>query len=186
MSELVVRPMAGRDLEQVTRLDVMSFPKPWPRSAYERELENPRARCWVIEAAVEDGLEFPSAAAAPALPSLTVPPGGVAVVALLVYWLVVGEAHVATLAVHPSFRRQGLGRLILLQALREALAEGARVAYLEVRESNVAAQELYREFGFEPVGRRNRYYGSEDAVLMTLEPLDTRALAGVTHQEEQP
>jgi [ribosomal protein S18]-alanine N-acetyltransferase len=171
MSEPVVRRMVAGDLEQVARLDAMSFPRPWPPAAFARELDNPRAHCWVIEARHQGGLEYPPPASS-SLDTLIIPPGQPAVVAMLVYWLVLDEAHIATLAVHPGVRRGGLGRRILLRALGEAAAEGAKVAYLEVRESNIAAQELYRWFGFEVTGRRPRYYITEDAVLMTLNPLD--------------
>ena len=184
MSEPILRHMAAGDLEQAARLDALSFVRPWPPPAFARELDNPRAHCWVTEARTDGGLEFP-ALATPPLPPLTIPPGEPAVVAILVYWLVLDEAHIATLAVHPTLRRRGLGRQILLRALSEALAAGARTSYLEVRESNTAAQELYRDLGFEVTGRRPRYYGTEDAILMTLEPLDGRLLDLVKRQKEQ-
>jgi ribosomal-protein-alanine N-acetyltransferase len=183
MSEFVVRRMAPGDLEQVARLDAMSFPKPWPQAAFTRELENPRARCWVVETRLVAGLEFVPPPSSPLLP-ITVPAAEPAVIGALVAWLVLDEFHIATLAVHPELRRQGLGQLILRQALRDALAEGARMAFLEVRESNIAAQQLYRRFGFEVTGHRPRYYGTEDAVLMTLEPLGVRAAEPSTQTEE--
>lgn len=184
MSELAVRHMAAGDLDQVARLDAMSFPRPWPAAAFARELDNPRAHCWVIEAQNEEGLEFPAPAGS-SLGLLNIRSGEPAVVAMLVYWLVLDEAHVATVAVHSGLRRRGLGRLILRRALEEAAGRGAKVAYLEVRESNTAAQELYRSFGFEVTGRRPRYYVTEDAVLMTLNPLDAGLLEpSKAHKEE--
>ena len=58
--------------------------------------------------------------------------------------------------------------------------EGADSSFLEVRESNLAAQELYRRFGFEETGRRPRYYkdNSEDAILMSLEGLNVAKFEG--------
>jgi ribosomal-protein-alanine N-acetyltransferase len=82
----------------------------------------------------------------------------------------VDEVHIATIAIHPEFRRQGIGRRLLSHTLRRALDDGARSSFLEVRESNLAAQEMYRQFGYEPTGRRKRYYkdNDEDAILMSL------------------
>jgi ribosomal-protein-alanine N-acetyltransferase len=95
-------------------------------------------------------------------------------VGILVLWLIVDEAHIATIATHPDFRRQGIGEQLLVHALKSAKAEGAVRSFLEVREGNVAAQELYRKYGFASEGRRVRYYkdNNEDAILMTLESID--------------
>ena len=92
---------------------------------------------------------------------------------MLVLWMIVDEAHIATLATHPEARRQGVAKQLLVKALETAYAEGARTALLEVRAGNEAAQSMYRKFGFEEVGRRERYYkdNHEDAVLMTLDRL---------------
>ena len=63
---------------------------------------------------------------------------------------------------------------VILERMIQALEEGARSSFLEVRESNLAAQEMYRRFGYEETGRRRRYYrdNDEDAILMSLEPLN--------------
>ena len=84
------------------------------------------------------------------------------------------EVHIATIATHPDFRRMGIGSRLLSHTLLQALEEGARSSFLEVRESNLAAQEMYRRFGYEEAGRRRRYYrdNDEDAILMSLEPLN--------------
>jgi ribosomal-protein-alanine N-acetyltransferase len=65
--------------------------------------------------------------------------------------------------------------------LRYTADEGAITSFLEVRESNLAAQEMYRKFGYEQTGRRKRYYkdNSEDAILMTLESLNVEKLEGL-------
>ena len=93
---------------------------------------------------------------------------------MLVLWLIVDEAHVATIATHPDFRRQGIGEKILTVALKDAAKAGATHALLEVRATNEAAQTMYRKFGFEAVGRRPKYYkdNGEDAILMTLHHLE--------------
>ncbi len=89
------------------------------------------------------------------------------------YWHVVDEAHISTIAVHPKWRGSGVGEQLLRATLEHALSLGAQMATLEVRVSNAAAQNLYRKYHFEEVGRRKNYYrdNGEDAVLMTAEPI---------------
>jgi ribosomal-protein-alanine N-acetyltransferase len=142
---MIVRPMRAADLPEVSRIDEMSFTKPWPPAAFEIELFNKNARNWVTEV---DGR----------------------VVAALVIWRVLDEAHIATIAVHPDFRVQGIGKMLLNTGMQAAYEEGARIYHLEVRAGNLAAQKMYLEFGYEIVGRRLRYYqdNGEDALLMTL------------------
>ncbi len=154
-----IRPMVGDDLEQVHEIDVMSFSAPWPPSSYRFELyENPAGRLWVAESHLPDGKTK--------------------VVGMIVVWLIVDEAHVATLAVHPDKRGRGIGRKLLFTALSDCVGWGARSATLEVRQGNVAAQALYNDFGFEIVGRRTHYYidNNEDALIMSLEDMDEEYL----------
>ena len=72
------------------------------------------------------------------------------------------------LLVHPQHRRMGIGRKLTLQGLAWSAEAGAQEAVLEVRASNKAAQELYRDLDFEEGGWRPRYYQrpTEDALLM--------------------
>ncbi len=147
-----IRPMAEADLEQVVAIDQLSFSLPWPPHSFRYELlENDVSRQWVAE--VQAPGEAPK------------------VIAMIVVWLIMDEAHIATIAVHPEYRRQKIGQAILLTALRECSAQGARSATLEVREHNSAAIDMYTRLGFEVVGRRKHYYQdtNEDAILMTLE-----------------
>lgn len=141
-----IRPMQAADLPNVAELDRLSFSHPWPPDAFEAELANINARCWVAEV---DGR----------------------VAAALVLWRVLDEAHIATIAVHPDFRRQGLGKALLRAGMDAAYAEGARIYHLEVRAGNWAAQKMYADFGYEIVGRRPKYYqdNGEDALLLTLD-----------------
>ena len=78
------------------------------------------------------------------------------------------------LTADPDFRRQGVGERLLRDALLDAKNLGARLAFLEVRETNTAAQAMYEKFGFRITGKRPRYYrdNGEDAILMTLQPLE--------------
>ena len=152
--QLVFRRMRLEDVPAVHEIDALSFSLPWSERSFRFEVtENTASRGWVAEAAVN---------------------GESRIIAMLVLWLLVDEAHIATLAVHPDFRRYGIGSQIVVEALEAACAEGARRAFLEVREGNVAAQEMYLKFGFEITGRRSRYYRDtgEDAILMTLKTLE--------------
>jgi ribosomal-protein-alanine N-acetyltransferase len=151
---LIIRRMTVEDVPWAHQIDVSSFTLPWPERSLRFEVtDNPVARCW---AADWDGH----------------------LVGMLILWMIMDEAHIATVATHPDFRRQGISTQLLVEALKSAYAEGARSALLEVRASNLAAQELYRKFGFEVVGRRERYYkdNHEDAVLMTLFRLTSELL----------
>lgn len=89
--------------------------------------------------------------------------------------LLAGEAHITTVAVHPSRRRHGIGDRLVRALLAAARDRGASAATLEVRASNTAARELYRRIGFAPVGVRPGYYEDtgEDALIMWLHDLDS-------------
>jgi ribosomal-protein-alanine N-acetyltransferase len=169
--------MRAEDLNQAVLLDCMSFSLPWPPSAYLHELNNTGGKVWVAEQVLEAPLEYSSPFPVP-VADFVQPAGAHAVVGVIVVWLIVDEAHIATLAVHPKLRRQGIARKLLCVALKEAAKDGMLSALLEVRAGNEAALSLYRKFGFDVVGRRPRYYQDnyEDALLMTLTNLSVSRL----------
>ena len=76
--------------------------------------------------------------------------------------------EIENVVVDPSSRRQGVGSLLLCELLNRARQQGAESLLLEVRESNIAARELYKKMGFSEEGRRPRYYREpeEDALLL--------------------
>jgi len=90
----------------------------------------------------------------------------------------VDEAHVATIAVHPDYRRQKSAQRLLAYTLIDAYHTGAVKSVLEVRRGNEAAIRMYQRFGYREVGIRKKYYqdNGEDAVLMDLDPLDLEHL----------
>lgn len=146
LSGLHIRKMTEADLEQVVAIDQVSFSLPWPPSSFHYEVkDNLASRSWVVEL---DGR----------------------IAAMLVAWLIVDEFHIATIATHPDFRRLGIGRRLLIHAVRAAGDEGITHAFLEVREGNAAAIAMYRDLGFVEDGRREGYYADnkEDAILMSL------------------
>ena len=93
---------------------------------------------------------------------------------LCAYWLampVLEELHLLNVVVEPAWQGQGLGRQALAHLHEVAAARGMHDIWLEVRESNLRAQQLYRGSGYVAVGRRRGYYpngsmGREDALLM--------------------
>ena len=92
----------------------------------------------------------------------------------VVAWYVLDEGELANLAVAPHLRKRGIGKSLLDAMLVDARRRGVAQVYLEVRESNAAARQLYRANEFVEVGRRKGYYRSpvEDALILrrTLKP----------------
>jgi ribosomal-protein-alanine N-acetyltransferase len=147
-----IRRMTLADLRSVIEIDRQSFSMPWSESTYRNELmANPAAYLYVAE---EEGQET--------------------VIGYIGFWFIVDEAHISTLAVDARYRRQGIGRRLLQTALFEAARLGAEIVSLEVRASNGAALQLYRDFGFQLQERRAGYYqdNGEDALYMLLGNLE--------------
>jgi ribosomal-protein-alanine N-acetyltransferase len=137
----LVRPMEISDLPAVMEIDSLCIPRPWSEAVWREELESRFSLYLVLEARGEIFGQI-----------------GVQHVA--------NELHITTLAVHPERRRRGHARTLIGAALA-AFPEAQRV-HLEVRPSNAAAHALYEALGFATTGLRRRYYGDEDALLMTL------------------
>lgn len=166
--------MADGDIAQVMEIERESFPTMWPQTAYQRELTNKIARYWVI---TEAGDRMPAEDERP--------PSGIIgtllrrrgqehgryedLLGFIGLWLVVGDAHIVTVAVRQSHRRQGIGERLLIAAIETAHTEHQETITLEVRASNEAAQRLYEKYDFQRVGVRKRYYtdNNEDALLLT-------------------
>jgi [ribosomal protein S18]-alanine N-acetyltransferase len=148
------RPMVLADVPRVHEIDLLSFSMPWSERSYRFEVTENKNSLILVAERMDHG----------------VPPE---LVGMIVIWVILDEAHVATIATHPDFRGRGVGRKLLAQGLLAAYQRGARLSYLEVRRGNLVAQEMYRKFGFKVVGERLRYYqdNHEDALLMTLSDL---------------
>ena len=158
-----IRRMTVEDVPAVAQLDQLSFSLPWTERSFHFEVtSNPASRCWVAEQAGR-------------------------IVGVVVAWLLVDEMHIATIATHPDFRRQGIAWALLAHVLKLGADEGALSSFLEVRESNLVAQAMYRKFGYEVTGRGPRYYkdNGEDAILMTLENLQDRVDTKTGKQKSQ-
>ena len=156
-----VVPMTPADLDEIMPLERRCFKDPWTRHMYLSDLTaNPLATYLVLRS--------PPEMTAPGTKQATFPP-------LLAYggfWLLLDEAHIATIATHPRWRGCGLGLWLMLALLDQAIRRGAAVSTLEVRVGNTPARRLYEKLGFEEVGgRRNYYRDGEDALIMTTPPL---------------
>ena len=159
-NNIKIRPMRMGDMQEVQEIDRISFSLPWPASAYDYELnKNPHSLLRVAEKRLSKMAKR--------------------VVGMIVVWQILDEAHIASLAVHPKYRNQGVASLLLSTTLEETILQGADLATLEVRALNFQAQRLYKSFKFEVVARRLRYYldNGEDGLIMTVNNLDRNYLS---------
>jgi len=155
--QAIIRPMLLHDIGQVHSIDHASFSIPWSERAYRYEiLQNEHSSLWVAETGF---LESPTK-----------------IVGMIVTWFILDEVHIATLAVHPDYRRIGIAKRLLTTALKDALNNGCVNATLEVRANNLPAQILYQQFGFKIVGHRPHYYrdNNEDALIMSFNELSDK------------
>ena len=149
MSEPVIRFMRLKDVDQVAGIEEATFARPWSREIFRQELtRNAVARYLVAD---EDGQILGYAGA----------------------WVILDESHITNIAVREDARGRGLGKRLTTDLLQILSNLGASYATLEVRVSNIRAQNLYKSLGFVSVGKRKRYYedNNEDAFLMVCEHL---------------
>lgn len=144
MKTPVIRAAAPADAQQMAALDKICFTVPWSLESFEQELTvNDKAIYIVAEL---DGQLAGYAG----------------------MWQILDEGHITNVAVSPEHRRQGIAAAVLTELIAEGSRRGIRAFTLEVRASNVAAQELYRGFGFQTAGIRPGYYedNKEAALIM--------------------
>lgn len=185
--------MTQDDVAEVGRVERRCFANPWPVSAYRRELQSPAQNYYVVLRASGPGspasaLEDTASAETNGGDSSKTRPvprrsllpislgrrngssdaGQTPIVGFAGMWLAFDEAHVTTICVDPPYRGRGLGEVLFLAMVDEAISRGANWLTLEVRVSNTAAQALYRKYGFTVHGTRKRYYSdnNEDAHIM--------------------
>jgi len=153
--------MVPGDLDVVMRLERHCFREPWTRRMYLSDLTSNELATYLV-------LRPAEGPAREALPPILAYGG---------FWLMVDEAHIATLASHPDWRGCGLGLWLMVALLERASERGALISTLEVRAGNRAAQLLYEKLGYEVVGVRYRYYrDGEDGLIMTTPPLKEPAM----------
>jgi ribosomal-protein-alanine N-acetyltransferase len=190
----IVRRMLLDDIPQVVEVERESFPSMWPPTAFKRELQQNRLAHYTVvverdpsrETAVEanpdpdhlppSGLsrvwgelrQFLGGDATGGLPPVEHRPE--LIVGFIGVWMLPDEAHIVTIAVRDSHRRQGIGELLLISTIELAQSLDQGLITLECRVSNGAALALYEKYGFQQVGLRPRYYSDnhEDAYVLTV------------------
>lgn len=123
LDALRLRAMTHRDLGAVAAIESASFAAPWRMSSYARAIGERDHNFFVAEMDGE-------------------------IVGYMGLWVEGDQAHIAKVTVHEDYRRRGIGSALLRHLLDHALRLGLTRVYLEVRRSNVAAQQMYRRFGF--------------------------------------
>ncbi len=187
----IVEPMRLQDIPEVLEIERLSFPTPWPARAYRYEVgQNRLAHYFVARqrfpADREEQVQEKDTSLLNRIQSWTqtTRAGELSVVGYCGFWMAADEAHISTIAVEPKYRRQGIGQLLLITAIEQAVKLGASLLSLEVRVSNLAAQNLYSKYGFKVVGRRARYYSDnrEDALIMTAEHVGSAPYQRLVHR----
>jgi len=148
---LSIERMTEHDLVEVCAIETLSDLSAWGWDAYYNEMQSHLDTIMLVARLDSSGAEY-------------------AIAGFIVARMIADELHVNNVAVRPEFQGQGLGSALLQTTLAQARLRDAKVAQLEVRAGNEAAQSLYRRCGFEVVGRRRNYYRNptEDALLMSL------------------
>ena len=180
-----VRPMAQADVRQVAEIERQAFPTLFPPTPFRRELAK-RNASYLVACEERGAAGHPS-------PDVRGRVAGLARLAKRVLgegtgsegtiagfiglWYMVDEAHVVSVGVGDEYRGCGIGELLLMSAIEQALARRAAVVTLEVRPSNGAAIRLYGKYGFTEQGLREAYYADnrEDALIMTTAPIQRPA-----------
>lgn len=143
-ASIIVRKMELRDIDSVVDIEERCFAMPWTRGIFAAELKDNRlARYYVAE-----------------IDGQVVAYGGM--------WLIIDEAHIINIAVHPDHRGKGAGKGIVENLIEESSKLKMEKMSLEVRRSNLVAQGLYKKYGFVACGVRKEYYqdNREDAIIM--------------------
>lgn len=148
-------PATADMLPDIVHLEEACFSTPWTRKMLEAELTGNQFAHFRVALGCENGKCTES------------------ILGYHCFWIVFDELRLMNLAVRASRRREGIGRALVLEAVRAGVSLAASRAMLEVRASNETAQGLYRTLGFVPVSTRRQYYENptEDAVIMELVPL---------------
>ncbi len=154
------RPMRVEDVDQVHAIERLSFPLPWSRESFIREICELDNSHLLVVSEDEDRAGSPEGSRAE-------------VMGYACWWEVVDECHITNFAVAPEHRRKGVADFLLERILEDARGRGLLRATLEVRLGNAAAIALYEKWGFTAAAMRPRYYpdNREDALVMWKEKI---------------
>jgi len=189
--EVSLRRLQTGDIDQVIEIEREAFSPLWITTPFKRELNNQYA-CYLVACEPEgvgeedstgtDSAENRSLWSRVVTGAQRMVPGKkrentlqTPIVGYVSVWYQGEEAHITEIAVREVRRGNGIGELLLIGSLREAVKYGSNVMTLEARVSNFIAQRLYEKYGFKNVGTRKAYYADnrEDAVIMTTSPINS-------------
>ena len=141
--EPLIREAAAKDAHAIYEIGTECFTDAWHEETVAADLSKPHSAYLVAE---KEG----------------------AVVGYACSWYVVDEAQLVNIGVSKKERRRGIADSLMKALLAEAKARGMASMYLEVRTSNVAAQALYRKYGFTVKALRKGVYDlpKEDGFIM--------------------
>lgn len=144
LNNIEVKAMSVEYIDEVMVVENLSFKIPWSKNAFIEEVTNNKFAIYII--ALINGN----------------------VIGYAGMWKVFDEGHITNVAVHPEFRNNGVGRILIEHLIDRAKTEGITSMTLEVRRSNMPAQRLYKRYGFIESGVRKGYYADngEDAIIM--------------------
>ena len=143
---MMITKMTSAHVAQVAELETLCFSDPWSERSVASELEN-KLSYWLV--AVEDDR----------------------VAGYVGSQTVMGETDMMNIAVHPDFRRRGIGESLVNALVERLKTMDSHCLTLEVRASNVPAIALYEKMGFQQIGLRKNYYRNpkEDALILRKE-----------------
>jgi len=186
----VIDRMMISDVPRVIEIERLAYPSTWPPSAYRKELQDNRWAHYIVlrdKKIVEEHMAigvqepekprrfFPLSLLPGRTSATATAPELSSIIGFAGLWLMVDEAHITTIAMHPDFRHKGLGEFMLVNLIDIAYNIGANWVTLEVRVSNYTAQNLYRKYGFREKGLRQKYYSDnqEDALIMWTDEINS-------------
>jgi ribosomal-protein-alanine N-acetyltransferase len=140
-----IRGMTTADLPRVLDIENACFSTPWKDATFRGLMRRTDTDLYVAE--LEDRI-----------------------VGYAACWTVIDQSELGNVAVAPDARGRGAGGALVETVIERVKERGAHELFLEVRESNLVAQSIYRNRGFTVVGRRRSYYAqpTEDALVMRL------------------
>ena len=136
--------MKIEDVDDILVVENLCFPVPWSKESFIRELSNKSLTRYICAKTGDRAIAYAG------------------------MWKIFDEGHITNIAVHPEYRKKGIGGKVVFSLLKISRGEKIKKMTLEVRKSNIAAQKLYFKYGFEIKGIRKGYYSDngEDAIIM--------------------
>ena len=150
MEGIIISKMTEKDIEDVSKIESLSFPIPWSKEALSKEMKENKLSIY-LSAKIDK-----------------------IVVGYAGMWKIYDEGHIMNVAVHPEYRGKGVGNMLISELIKICPENKIEKLTLEVRKSNILAQKMYKKFGFQIEGERKNYYSDngESAIIMWLTKID--------------